>query len=38
MRKKKAVFLDRDGTIVAHEPYLRSPDRLKILSNATNDI
>lgn len=38
MRKKKAVFLDRDGTIVVHEPYLSSPARLKLLPNATSGI
>lgn len=38
MKKKKAVFLDRDGTIVAHEPYLSSPDQLKLLPNAVQGI
>ena len=38
MNKKKAVFLDRDGTIVIHEPYLRSPDQLKLLPNAAEGI
>lgn len=38
MKKRKAVFLDRDGTIVAHEPYLSSPDQLKLLPNATRGI
>jgi D-glycero-D-manno-heptose 1,7-bisphosphate phosphatase len=35
---KKAVFLDRDGTIVVHEPYLSSPDQLKLLPNAAQGI
>ena len=34
MNKNKAVFLDRDGTIVVHEHYLSSPDQLKLLPNA----
>ncbi|MBM2835392.1 MAG: hypothetical protein HW406_2553 [Candidatus Brocadiaceae bacterium] len=38
MNKKKAVFLDRDGTIVVHEPYLSSPDQLKLLPNAAEGI
>lgn len=38
MKKRKAVFLDRDGTIVVHEPYLSSPDQLKLLPNATRGI
>ncbi|HJW87144.1 MAG TPA: HAD family hydrolase [Candidatus Brocadiaceae bacterium] len=38
MRDKKAVFLDRDGTIVVHEPYLSSPDRLKLLPYAAEGI
>src|SRR3990170_3263534 len=38
MNKKKAVFLDRDGTIVIHEPYLSSPDQLKLLPNAAEGI
>lgn len=38
MKKRKAVFLDRDGTIVVHEHYLSSPDQLKLLPNATQGI
>src|SRR3990170_3023018 len=38
MNKKKPVFLDRDGTIVVHEPYLSSPDQLKLLPNAAEGI
>src|SRR3989304_6008004 len=38
VKKKKAVFLDVDGTIVVHEPYLSSPDQLKLLPNAAEGI
>ncbi|NUO08763.1 MAG: HAD family hydrolase [Candidatus Brocadia sp.] len=38
MKKRKAVFLDRDGTIVVHEPYLSSPDQLKLLPNTAEGI
>lgn len=38
MKKRKAVFLDRDGTIIVHEPYLNSPDQLKLLPNAAEGI
>ncbi len=38
MRDKKAVFLDRDGTIVVHEPYLCSPDQLKLLPYAAEGL
>ena len=38
MNNKKAVFLDRDGTVVVHEPYLSSPDQLKLLPNAAEGI
>ena len=38
MNKKKAIFLDRDGTIVVHEPYLSSLDQLKLLPNAVEGI
>ncbi|MDR4509432.1 MAG: HAD family hydrolase [Candidatus Brocadiaceae bacterium] len=38
MKLNKAVFLDRDGTIVVHEPYLSSPEQLKLLPNAANGI
>ncbi|MGQ3685168.1 MAG: D-glycero-alpha-D-manno-heptose-1,7-bisphosphate 7-phosphatase [Candidatus Loosdrechtia sp.] len=36
--KRKAVFLDRDGTVIVHEPYLSSPDQLKLLPNAVEGI
>ncbi len=38
MKKRKAVFLDRDGTIVVHVPYLSSPDQLKLLPHAAEGI
>lgn len=38
MKKNKAVFLDRDGTIVVHEHYLSSPHQLKLLPNAAEGI
>ncbi len=38
MKKRKAVFLDRDGTIVVHEHYLSSPDQLKLLPHASQGI
>ncbi|OQZ02926.1 MAG: D,D-heptose 1,7-bisphosphate phosphatase [Candidatus Brocadia sp. UTAMX1] len=38
MKKRKAVFLDRDGTLVVHEHYLSSPDQLKLLPNASRGI
>ncbi|MCF6147561.1 MAG: HAD family hydrolase [Candidatus Kuenenia sp.] len=38
MKKNKAVFLDRDGTIVAHIPYLNSPRQLKLLPHAVEGI
>ncbi|TVM03681.1 MAG: D,D-heptose 1,7-bisphosphate phosphatase [Candidatus Brocadia sp. WS118] len=38
MKKRKAVFLDRDGTIIVHEHYLSSPDQLKLLPNASQGI
>lgn len=38
MNKRKAVFLDRDGTIVVHKPYLSSPDQLVLLPNAAKGI
>lgn len=38
MKKRKAVFLDRDGTLVVHEDYLSSPDQLKLLPNASRGI
>jgi len=38
VNKKKAVFLDRDGTIVVHEPYVSSPNQLKLLPNVAEGI
>ncbi len=38
MKRNKAVFLDRDGTIVVHEHYLSSPEQLKLLPNAAEGI
>ena len=38
MKKRKAVFLDRDGTIVVHEHYLSSPEQLKLLPNAVEGL
>ncbi|OQZ01673.1 MAG: D,D-heptose 1,7-bisphosphate phosphatase [Candidatus Brocadia sp. UTAMX2] len=38
MKKRKAVFLDRDGTMVVHEHYLSSPDQLKILPHVAQGI
>ncbi|MEP9412422.1 MAG: HAD family hydrolase [Candidatus Brocadia sp.] len=38
MKKRKAVFLDRDGTIVVHKPYLSSPEQLKLSPNAAQGI
>src|SRR3972149_239759 len=38
MNKKKAVFLARRGPMVVHEPYLSSPDQLKLLPNAAEGI
>ena len=38
MKKKKAAFLDRDGTIVVHMPYLSSPEQLKLLPHAVEGI
>lgn len=29
-KKRRAVFLDRDGTIIHHIPYLSDPNRLKL--------
>lgn len=37
-KKKKAVFLDRDGTIVVHKPFLSSPDELELLTNAAEGL
>ncbi|TVL95799.1 MAG: D,D-heptose 1,7-bisphosphate phosphatase [Candidatus Kuenenia stuttgartiensis] len=38
MKKNKAAFLDRDGTIVVHTPYLSSPEQLKLLPHAVEGI
>ncbi len=38
MNRNKAVFLDRDGTIIVHEHYLSSPDQLKLLPNVAEGI
>lgn len=38
MRKRKAVFLDRDGTIIIHKPYLDSPGQLELLPNTVEGI
>lgn len=38
MKKRKAVFLDRDGTIVVDTHFLSSPDQLKLLPNAAKGI
>ncbi|MBE7446204.1 MAG: HAD family hydrolase [Planctomycetia bacterium] len=38
MKKRRAVFLDRDGTIVVHKPYLSSPNQLELLPNASDGI
>ena len=38
MRRTKAIFLDRDGTIIRHVPYLHEPAKVKIISNAARAI
>lgn len=38
MKKRKAVFLDRDGTIIVHEPYLSAPDQLRLLPYAAEGL
>lgn len=38
MKKRRAVFLDRDGTMIVHEHYLSSPDQLKLLPHASQGI
>jgi D-glycero-D-manno-heptose 1,7-bisphosphate phosphatase len=30
-----ALFLDRDGTIITHKPYLHQPDEVELVSTAT---
>ena len=34
MSVRRAVFLDRDGTIIVHRPYLSDPDHVELLPNA----
>lgn len=34
IRRRPAVFLDRDGTILRHEPYLSHPSRVRLLPGA----
>ena len=36
--KKKAVFLDRDGTIIKDADYLADPDEVELLDNAAKGI
>ena len=36
--KRKAVFLDRDGTIIHHIPYLSNPDQLRLLPNTADSL
>ncbi len=31
MEKKQALFFDRDGTLIQHEPYIRDPELVKLL-------
>jgi D-glycero-D-manno-heptose 1,7-bisphosphate phosphatase len=38
VKKRKAVFLDRDGTLVVHIPFLSSPEQLRLLPNAVEGI
>lgn len=33
---KRAVFLDRDGTIIEHVPYLSSPDQVRLIDGAAS--
>ena len=35
---KRAVFLDRDGTIIEDTGYLRDPDRIRLLPGAAQAI
>lgn len=37
-KKKKAVFLDRDGTVIKHVDYLTKPSQLRILSGVAKAI
>jgi len=32
----KALFLDRDGTIIIHKPYLHKPEDVELTANASN--
>ncbi len=32
----KALFLDRDGTIIIHKPYLHKPEDVELTANATD--
>jgi len=34
MAKHKALFLDRDGTLIKDAHYLKDPDLLEIIENA----
>jgi D-glycero-D-manno-heptose 1,7-bisphosphate phosphatase len=34
MHSNKAVFLDRDGTIIHHVPYLSNPNDVKLIDGA----
>lgn len=36
--KNKYIFLDRDGTLIYDIPYLRDPDRIELLENATKGL
>lgn len=38
MKMRKAVFLDRDGTLVVHIPFLSSPEQLRLLPNAVEGL
>lgn len=37
-QKNCAVFLDRDGTIIHHVPYLSDPDQLKLFPDTVNSL
>ncbi len=37
-RKQKAIFLDRDGTIIAQDGYITRPDQVKLLDGAAKAI
>lgn len=36
--KKKAVFLDRDGTIIYDRDYLRDPELVELIAGVVNDL